>query len=146
VVDVSRIFPVARTQSDVVAYLSDFTNATQWDPGTIRCTRVDAGPIRVGSTWKNVSKVLGRETQLDYELVTLEPDRVVLRGTNKTATSTDDIRVAADGDGSLVTYHAHVVFNGAAKLAEPLMQRVFEKLGDETVHGITNALQDAPRA
>lgn len=143
-VDVTRSFTVPQQPAQVVAYLSDFGNAPQWDPGTVRCTRVDGGPVRVGSTWKNVSKVLGRETELDYSLVTLEPDHVVLRGTNKTATSTDDITVRPHEGGSVVTYHAHIVFNGLARLAEPLMQRVFEKLGDETVDGITRGLAASP--
>ncbi|KQU68128.1 polyketide cyclase [Phycicoccus sp. Root563] len=139
-VDVIRMFSVPRSPQEVVAYLSDFSNAVAWDPGTVRCERVGSGPVQVGSTWKNTSKVLGRETELDYVLTTLEPDHVVLKGTNKTATSTDDITVEPDGSGSKVTYHAHIVFNGIAKLAEPLMQRVFEKLGDETVEGITREL------
>jgi carbon monoxide dehydrogenase subunit G len=139
-VDVIREFTVPRPPQEVVAYLSDFSNAVAWDPGTVRCDRVGSGPVQVGSTWKNTSKVLGRETELDYVLTTLEPDHVVLRGTNKTATSTDDITVKPDGSGSAVTYHAHIVFNGIAKLAEPLMQRLFEKLGDETVEGITREL------
>ncbi|GAB3076083.1 SRPBCC family protein [Pedococcus soli] len=139
-VDVIRTFSVPRSPQEVVAYLSDFSNAVAWDPGTVRCERVGSGPVQVGSTWKNTSKVLGRETELDYVLTTLEPDHVVLKGTNKTATSTDDITVEPDGSGSKVTYHAHIVFNGIAKLAEPLMQRVFEKLGDETVEGITREL------
>ncbi len=142
-VDVTRTFPLARPQAEVLAYLADFSNAPEWDPGTVTCTRLDDGPVGVGARWKNVSKVLGRETELDYELVTLETDHVVLRGTNKTATSTDDITVVPDGAGSRVTYHAIIEFNGIAKLAEPLMQRVFEKLGDETVEGITKALDGA---
>lgn len=139
-VDVIRTFTVQRSPDEVVAYLSDFSNAVAWDPGTVKCERVGSGPVQVGSTWKNTSKVLGRETELDYVLTTLQPDHVVLRGTNKTATSTDDITVKPDPAGSKVTYHAHIVFNGIAKLAEPLMQRVFEKLGDETVEGITREL------
>ena len=139
-VDVVRSFPVSRPPAEVVAYLADFSNAVAWDPGTVRCERVDPGPVEVGATWRNTSKVLGRETELDYELVTLESDHVVLRGTNKTATSTDDIRVVASPTGSTVTYHANIAFNGVAKLTEPLMQRVFEKLGDETVEGIQREL------
>ncbi|WP_270887026.1 SRPBCC family protein [Pedococcus sp. 5OH_020] len=143
-VDVSRTFTVTRSPAQVLAYLSDFGNAEQWDPGTVRCTRVDSGEVTVGSRWKNVSKVLGRETELDYELVRLEPDRLILRGSNTTATSTDDIAVVAHPSGSEVTYHAHIMFNGPARLAEPLMQRVFERLGDQTVAGIRRALDGGP--
>ena len=64
-VDVSRTFTVPRPPEEVVAYLSDFSNAVAWDPGTVRCDSVGTGPVQVGSTWRNVSKVLGRETELE---------------------------------------------------------------------------------
>ncbi|MGY0231559.1 SRPBCC family protein, partial [Longispora urticae] len=59
-VHVVRTFLVDRPVDVVVAYLADFSHAPQWDPGTVRCTPTSAGPVQVGSTWTNVSKVLGR--------------------------------------------------------------------------------------
>lgn len=141
-VTVTRTFTVPVPQDEAVEYLKDFGNAEEWDPGTQRCTRVDAGPIAVGSTWRNVSKVLGRETELDYRLTELRADGVVFEGRNKTATSVDDITVAAQGESSEITYRARIQFNGLARLADPLMQRVFEGLGDETVAQMTAALTD----
>ena len=40
-VDVIREFTVPRSPEEVVAYLSDFSNAVDWDCGTVRCERVD---------------------------------------------------------------------------------------------------------
>lgn len=139
-VNVTRTFTVDRPVDVVVGYLADFGHAEQWDPGTQSCTRLDSGPIQVGATWRNVSKVLGRETELTYRLERLEPGHVTFVGTNKTATSTDDITVAAAGAGSEVTYHASIEFNGLAKLAVPVMKLEFERLGAETVNGITEAV------
>jgi carbon monoxide dehydrogenase subunit G len=107
-VHVSRTFTVGKPVETVVAYLADFANATQWDPGTIRCTPTSPGPVQVGSTWANVSKVLGRETELAYRLERLDADRVTLVGTNKTATSTDDITVRPTPGGAEVTYSATI--------------------------------------
>jgi hypothetical protein len=47
-------------------YLKDFTHAEEWDPGTQTCTRNDAGPIAVGTSWHNVSKIFGVTTELTY--------------------------------------------------------------------------------
>lgn len=140
-VHVSRTFTVNRPVADVVAYLADFTNAEEWDPGTQTCVRLDAGPVRAGSTWRNVSKVLGRKTELMYRLDRLDPDHLTFVGTNKTATSTDDITVKPTADGrSEITYHARIELHGAAKLGEPVLKLEFERLGRETVKGITNAV------
>jgi carbon monoxide dehydrogenase subunit G len=139
-VKVTRTMTVPRPVDEVVAYLADFTNAVEWDPGTVRCKRLDDGPVAVGARWHNVSKVLGRETELEYRLQTLEPGHIVLVGTNKSATSTDDITVVANGGGTEITYSATIELNGLVALAAPIMKLAMERLGDGTVTGITGAL------
>ena len=142
-VNIVREFDVPCPQDDAVAYLADFANAVEWDPGTVACVRNGdpAAPVLPGATWTNTSKVLGRETQLQYELVTLEPDHVVLQGSNKTADSTDDIGVTGlDGGRSRIRYEATITFKGAARVADPLMQLVFKKVADDTVRDMTAAL------
>lgn len=139
-VSVTRTFTVDKPVDVVVDYLKDFSHAEQWDPGTVSCTRQDTGEVRVGSSWHNVSKVLGRETELEYTLKTLEPGHIVLVGTNKTATSTDDITVVAAAAGSEITYAADIELHGAAKLAAPVMKLEFEKLGKQTEDLMTKAI------
>lgn len=139
-VHVTRTFTVGQPVDAVVAYLADFSNAVHWDPGTQSCERLDSGPVQVGATWKNTSKVLGMETELEYRLETLEPGHIVLVGNNKTATSTDDITVRPADGGSEVTYDATIELHGVAKLGAPVMKIEMEKLGDGTVDGIRAAL------
>ncbi|MFC7485724.1 SRPBCC family protein [Knoellia sp. CPCC 206453] len=142
-VHIVREFEAPCPQDVAVAYLADFANAVEWDPGTVACVRNGdaSAPALPGATWTNTSKVLGRETQLQYELVTLQPDHVVLQGTNDTADSTDDIHVTAlDGDRSRIRYEATITFKGMARLAGPLMGLVFRGIADETVDDMTAAL------
>ena len=139
-VNVTRTFTVDKPVDVVIEYLKDFSHAEQWDPGTQRCTREDSGPIAVGARWHNVSKVLGKETELTYRLDRFEPGHLTFVGTNDTATSTDDITVTAAPGGSEITYHAKIDFNGLAKLATPIMKVEFEKLGKQTGDGITKAI------
>ena len=129
---VSRTFTVAAPPEIVVPYLADFAHAEAWDPGTVRCVRSGAGPVEVGSTWQNTSKIAGISTELTYTLEKLSDELIVLVGRNDSATSTERIEVTRDGDGSSVTYTNEVVFNGAAKVAAPLAKVVFEKLGKDT--------------
>jgi carbon monoxide dehydrogenase subunit G len=149
-VHVVRTFTVERPVDVVVTYLADFGNAAQWDPGTVECTRADDGPVAVGSTWNNTSKVLGLTAHLTYRLDRLDPGHVVFVGENTkgTATSTDDITVrpGAEGGTSEVTYDATIVFHGLAKVAEPVMRLEFEKLGNQTATGIQRAVAALPAA
>lgn len=136
----SRTFTVKPAPDVVVDYLADFTHAEEWDPGTESCTRLDSGPIQVGSRFHNESKIAGVSTELVYELVTLDPDKVVLRGENDSATSTDTITVTPKDGGSEITYEAVIEAKGVGKLAEPLMKLVFERIGSETEEKMTEVL------
>jgi len=137
VVRVTRTFTVDKPADVVVGYLADFSNAVHWDPGTQSCEREDTGPVKVGSTWRNVSRFLGRETVLHYRLDTLRPGRITLVGNSKTATSTDDITVRETApQGSEVTYQADIELRGLARLGAPVVRAALERLGDETASKI----------
>jgi carbon monoxide dehydrogenase subunit G len=137
---VSRTFTVAPPPDVVIDYLKEFSNAEEWDPGTQRCTRLDQGPIRAGSTWRNESKIAGISTELVYELTELGADRLVFVGTNETATSTDTITVVPSGAGAEITYRAVIRMNGAAKLTAPAVKLVFEKVASDTEKQMTAVL------
>ncbi|MGW5714581.1 SRPBCC family protein [Amycolatopsis sp. NPDC003865] len=141
----SRTFTVDPAPDVVVPYLADFGHAEQWDPGTERCSRNDDGPVRVGSSWHNTSKIAGVGTELTYTLEQLSADQVVLVGRNDTATSTETIDIVPDGTGSRITYTNDLEFKGAAKLAAPLGKVVFEKLGNDTERQLTDVLNGLAR-
>jgi carbon monoxide dehydrogenase subunit G len=138
--NVSRTFTVQPTPDRVIDYLKDFSNAEEWDPGTQTCTRSDSGPIREGSTWHNVSKIVGVTAELTYTLDTLSDRTLVFVGTNDSSTSTDTITVDASGAGSVITYDADLEMKGAAKLLSPAMKLVFEKLANDTEKQMTTVL------
>jgi carbon monoxide dehydrogenase subunit G len=142
---VSRTFTVNAAPGAVVSYLADFGHAEQWDPGTERCIRKDSGPVRIGSSWLNTSKIGGISTELTYTLEELADDRIVLVGRNDTATSTETIEVTPSGVGSSITYTNDLEFNGVAKLAAPLGKVVFEKLGNDTEKQLADVLNGLPR-
>ena len=124
----------------VFAYLSDFTTTTEWDPGTVATTLI-SGDGGVGTTYRNVSRFLGRESTLTYTVTELDaPHRVVLRGENATVLAIDSIHVRADGAASRVTYRADFTFKGLARFAGPLLRPALTRLGDEAEKGLAEAL------
>jgi len=142
---VVRAFVVTAAPEVVVDYLRDFGHTAEWDPSTRRTTRIGAGPIGVGTSWHNVSRVLGLTTELTYSLVVDERDRIVFIGRNEAATSTDTITVRPVESGTEVTYHVDVEVHGVAKLATPVMKIEFAKLGDEIAVRLTEVLDALPR-
>ena len=145
-ITVERRVEVNKPVRVVFAFLSDFTNTTQWDPGTVRTTRVDSGPLGVGAKFRNVSKFRSRETELDYELVRLEPPRhLTFTGTNKTVVATDDLSFAPSrADATLITYRAQFSFKGFYRLTEPFLRKGFEPIADETIASLKAVLERLP--
>ncbi|MCF3940838.1 SRPBCC family protein [Gordonia tangerina] len=140
-VDVSRTFTVPRPRDEVVAYLRDFANAVEWDPGTQTCEQIGTDPVNEGTRWHNESKLFGMSTTLTYELTADAPDHLVFTGRNKTATSVDDLSFRAENATStVITYRAHVEFNGLARLADPIAQLAFQRLADTVPTQMTRVL------
>jgi len=133
--EVHRTFTVRQPVEKVHAYLRDFANAEQWDPGTKSCVQETPGEIGVGTVWANVSEFKGRETELSYRLVAevaTNPARLVFVGENKTVTSTDTITLSAGGEGTQIDYTADFDFHGLANLAVPFIKGSLDDLGDVT--------------
>jgi carbon monoxide dehydrogenase subunit G len=142
---VERTFTVIPPPPVVLAYLKDFANAEQWDPGTQQCTRIGSGPVDIGSRWHNVSKVAGVTTELTYRLDRATIDQLVFVGENDKATSTDTITVTPSGSGSEIRYHADIAMKGVARLVDPVIRLLFEKIANDTERqmvGVLNALTD----
>ncbi len=142
--DIVRTVTVDRPVDAVFGYLSDFTTTTQWDPGTVRTERV-SGDGGVGTRYRNTSKFLGRETELDYLVTELEPGRrIALRGENATVVANDTMTFVeaptSGGTGTTVTYHAAFELKGLARFAAPLLAPAFRKLGDAAEKGLRSAL------
>lgn len=122
------------------AYLSDFTNTTEWDPGTITTERVE-GDGGVGTVYHNVSEFNGKKSELRYEVTELVPERrFALKGEGKAVHADDTMEFAASGTGTRVTYTVDIRFKGVLKVAEPFLGKAFKKLGDEAEEGLNQAL------
>jgi hypothetical protein len=114
-------------------YLLDFEHAEEWDSGTVSCERL-VGDGGLGTRYRNVSKYLGRETALDYEVEKLVPGRqFVITGRNKTVVSTDTVTVTSSANGGAeVEYRAEMAFQGVAGVISPLLTPFLNKLADDT--------------
>ena len=137
---IQRTVETPAAPAAVFAYLSDFTTTTEWDPGTVSTTRV-SGAGDVGTEYRNVSRFLGRETELTYRVTEHTPDRrFALRGENKTVVAHDTMEIEPHGTGSRVTYTADFAFSGVAKVVAPLLAPALKKLGNEAEEGLRKAL------
>jgi carbon monoxide dehydrogenase subunit G len=137
---IDRTVTVDKPLEQVWNFLTDFTTTEQWDPGTVSTDRV-TGDGAPGTVYKNVSKVLGREVEIEYTVVELEPMSLFrLHGKTSSMELHDTMRFEQTADGVSVTYIAEFDPQGAAKLIEPLMPLGLKKLGDDAAASLSDAL------
>lgn len=140
--EIRRTVTVPRPPDEVFAYLKDFTKTEEWDPGTLRTTRV-TGDGGVGTRYHNVSRFLGRKTDLNYVVEEVEaPRRLRLRGENRTVVAHDTMTLTpTTSGGTELTYRAEFAFKGAARFVSPLLAPAFKRLGDAAEEGLRDALR-----
>lgn len=138
---ISRTIETSTPPARAFAYLADFTSTNDWDPGTVRTTRV-AGNGNVGTEYANISRFAGREVSLRYVVMAYEPDRrfvVRARKKNMAAVDTMTFEPTATG-GTRVTYHAEFRFTVPLRWIMPLFAPAYRRLGDEAEQGLKTAL------
>lgn len=124
----------------VFGYLSDFTTTEQWEPGTVRTTRI-SGDGGVGTRYANTSRFAGRTSDLEYEVIGVTPGRSIqLRGQNDSLVAHDTITVTPHEDGSKVTYRIEFAFQGWLRWGEPLLRIPVNNLMDEGVESLQREL------
>ena len=111
--------PCVWPAADAFAYLAAFENAAEWDPSVTEARRD-------GDGFHVVARFGPRDVPLRYVTVVSDPPRrVVLEARRPSFVSRDTITVA---DGT-VTYDAALEFSGIGRLADPLMQLAFDRVG-----------------
>ncbi len=126
---------------EAFAYMADFANARVWDPSVRSAVMVGDAPVGVGSAFDLVARFAGRDVPLRYEIVSYEPPRVVVLEARRPGfVSRDTITVEPAEDGSVVRYDATLAFHGLGRLLDPVMQRIFDRVGARATIGMQAAL------
>ena len=133
---------VDRPQDEVFAYAADFENIEEWDPGVDSSRRVDDGPLGVGSKFELMYRFGPSRIPMTYEITEYEPStRVVLVGTSDTLDTVDTIEFESVSDTSTeVDYRAELKVHNWVRFVAPLMGPVFNKVGEDAVDGLVEAL------
>ena len=135
-----RTVVVDKPLDPVFDFLSDFTTTMQWDPGTVTTVRLH-GDGGIGTTYRNTSRFLGKQTQLTYVVEEFADRELIrLRGENDTVTSVDTMTFRHVGSGTEVSYRAEFEFKGLSRLIAPLLKPALERLGNQAEAGMRTAL------
>ena len=114
---------INRSPQEVFDYASNPANNAKWQSGAESAEWTSDEPPGVGSTYKVVTKFLGRRIEAELEVTSWDPP-------NQWGTKTisgpipfeSKSTIEAQGDGTLITINAQVEFAGFFKMAEPLLR------------------------
>jgi carbon monoxide dehydrogenase subunit G len=137
-----REIQVAASPDSTFAYLADFSNAAEWDPGIAEARRLTPAPTAVGSRFEVIALFRGRRQRFEYVVTALEDgSRIALRGEGEKALSDDAITVAPGADGKTsVVYEADLRLKGVYRVAEPFLGSTFRRMGDDALDGLAARL------
>ena len=131
----------ALAPADAFAYVADFANSSEWDPGVAWSERLDTGPVRVGARFRLGVHLGRRVAPMEYRISAFEsPRRVVLTGHGSGVSAVDEIRFEPSGNGTRIDYTADIRLGGALRLIQPLLGRAFATLGRNAIGGMQRTL------
>lgn len=73
--DITVTVDIERPAAEVFAYLADMENNPRWQRGQQACTWTSEPPLRLGSTYDQRARFLGRDIVSSFEVVEFDPDR-----------------------------------------------------------------------
>jgi carbon monoxide dehydrogenase subunit G len=139
-----RQIQIDRDPADVFAYVVDFENAADWDPGIESARRLTERPTTVGSRFEVLASFRGKRQRFEYVVTELGPgQRIVLHGEGDKALSDDTIAVSGAGGRATLEYTADIRLKGVWRLAEPFLRGTFTRMGDDALHGLQSRLNGA---
>jgi uncharacterized protein YndB with AHSA1/START domain len=135
---VARTLTVGASIASVWQFVSDFTTTEEWDPPTVSTERT-SGDGGLGSTYRNVMKIHGRRTEVDYVVTRyVEGHCLELRGAAIGLELVDTITVDPTPEGgSRVTYAARFTPRHDEGFTLPSMT----SLGDFVAESLQDSLE-----
>ncbi len=128
---------------EAFAFVADFANSKDWDPGVATSERIDPGPLAVGARYQLGVRMGGGIASMEYEVTALEPlRRVVLAGEGSGVSAVDDIRFEATPSGTRIDYTADIRLRGVKRIVAPFAGGAFAKIARQARDGMQRALDE----
>ena len=136
---------VARPPEEAFAWLSNFEKAPQWQSGVVEARFTSPPPLRVGSTYTQRSRFLGRDILFNFEIIGYEPGR---RIEFKTVSGTFPVHITRWVEPTPEGSEVHALIRGDAsglyRLAAPLLDRLTQRQIEGDYNRLKQVLEAQP--
>ena len=133
---------INRPAGEVFAFIANFENNPLWQSGQVEARFTSEGPLRVGSTYDQVAKFLGRQIVSTFEVLEYEPGRMVKASSTAGSFPITFTRmVEPAGGGADVSAVVEGDSSGFFKVAEPLMARMVQRSVDADYQNLKRIME-----
>lgn len=149
------VLSIARPTATTFDFVSDFRNAAHWDPRTYRVEKTPEGPIGVGTRFMLTGGMMKEEVvrrlrvpvswagmPLPYDVVDFDPPHgFVLEGESRLFRYRDVLEFTSRSGGTDLRYEAQLEFRGPFRVAEPLLTKLFQRIGDDATRELAATVE-----
>jgi uncharacterized protein YndB with AHSA1/START domain len=133
---------IERPPEVVFAALTDVANHTNWAKGPEEITAISDNPVRLGSTWQQVSKLLGKKIVATMQVNAYEENRKFGFGSDKPFPIRILFSLApVPGGTELRMLSSGEPTNFSGKVAMPILSRSLERQMESDLYALKGLLE-----
>ena len=133
---------IARPLDEVFAFVSDARNRPSWDDSVESEQLTSPEPIGVGSTVRTRMQSMGRDLEIDWEIVEHEPPtHQRIESTSGPFSTTLVYDLEGDPDGTAVRFSVTGRPSGPMRLMQPLIARTTQRNLDKAFARLKEVLE-----
>jgi uncharacterized protein YndB with AHSA1/START domain len=116
-----------RPVEQVFAFLADTGKVSTWQSNLIKMEQLTEGPLRLGSRFREVRRLGRRESEIQAEITTFEPNKRFETKTTTKPQVTVSYSFEAEDGGTRLNHKFVMLTSGLMRLLEPLIASSIKK-------------------
>jgi uncharacterized membrane protein len=122
---------INRPPQEVFDFVTNLSNDSKWQSSIASVEKVSDGPIGVGSTWRYVTKFLGRKNETEIQMTSYKPPhQSSVKAVSGPIPFENTHKFQKQDGGTLLTFIGQAEIGGFFKMAEGLVGKQMEKQMD----------------
>ena len=111
----------------VFAFLMDTGKLATWQSNLIKSEQLTEGPLRAGSRFREVRRINNKETEIEGEITSLEPNRCLETKTSTRPQAMVSYSLDPEQGGTRLRYKFILITSGLMRLLEPVIASSIKK-------------------
>jgi uncharacterized protein YndB with AHSA1/START domain len=130
-----------RPVEQVFAFLLDTSELTTWQSNLIKIEKITEGPLRMGSRFREIRRLGRKESKIQAEITTFEPNKRFETRTMTKPQVTVSYFLEPEDDGTRVEHRFVMLTSGLLRLLEPMIAKSIREENDLDFKNLKRVLE-----